>query len=201
MQCLDFESRLQDVLDARESPQADAAIRTHAAECAECGHLLAAMVAVVENTSAAPVACSADVTRRVLQQMRPVRARVLPLRWAVPLAVAAALAAVLPVWSLLSGEHGPAENHAAITKAPAQAAPIEPDRTVAPAGPEIASADAWSLMPEFSDFGVGTNDELKLGFNGVGDEVREGLAPVTRTTAGALESLWQVLSPAEDNRS
>jgi hypothetical protein len=66
---------------------------------------------------------------------------------------------------------------------------------------EPPTAEPWSLVPELSAFSAQNSHELTGGFNGFGDDVREGLAPVTRSTAGALESLWQALSPAEDNRS
>jgi hypothetical protein len=205
MQCLEFESRLQSVLDARQAPQADAALGGHAAECAECRQLLAAMTAVAEYAAAMPAVCPAGLTRQVLQQMQP-RRRVLPLRWAAGLAAAAALAGVLPLWSWLSGGHGPtaqtAETHHEVQLAqtvPNRPAPQPPS----PKSPivEPTTAEPWSLVPELSAFSAQNSHELSAGFNGFGDDVREGLAPVTRSTAGALESLWQALSPTEDNRS
>ncbi|HEY5315156.1 MAG TPA: hypothetical protein VIK18_21670 [Pirellulales bacterium] len=205
MQCLDFESRLQSALDARQPPRSDAALSGHAAECADCRQLLAAMVAVAEYAAAMPAACPAGLTRQVLDQVQPGRRRVLPLRWAAGLAAAAALAGVLPLWSWLGSGHGPTREQTAGTNkhvqlaqaVPARPAPTQP----APARPGTAPAESWSLMPELSDFSAQNSPELTAGFNGVGDDVREGLAPLTRSTAGALESLWQALSPAEDNRS
>jgi len=63
------------------------------------------------------------------------------------------------------------------------------------------TAAGRALVPELSDFSAQNNHDLNAGLHGFGDEVREGLAPVTRSTAGALESLWQALSPTEENRS
>jgi hypothetical protein len=211
MQCLDFESRLQSALDARQAPQSDAVLNSHAAECADCRQLLAAMLAVVEGAAAMSVACPASMTRQVLEQMRPGGRRVLPLRWAVPLAAAAALAGALPLWSWLGREHGSPENQMPATNRPGQLAQANPgSATAEPRGPQAEprgpQAEPWSLVPELSDFRVQTDHDLDVGLNDFSNDVREGLAPVTRSTAGALESLWQALSPsraspAEDNRS
>ena len=171
MQCDNFEPRLQELLDAYPAPPFDGVLNDpvlsgHAAECAACRQLLAAMVAIVGEEAAAQVsACSPAVAGRVLEQMQPrLRRRVFSLRLAVPLAAAASLAVALTMWSWLAGGRSPQAEQLA-------------QSTTLPQPPVPAIAD-------FNGLDQNLDLNLDLGLTGFSDDVREGLAPVTRSTAG-----------------
>ncbi|HEX4148635.1 MAG TPA: hypothetical protein VHY20_06595 [Pirellulales bacterium] len=198
MPCANFEPRLQELFDAGlMSPEQiadDPLVAGHASQCAACRQLLSAMLAVVGAEAAMRSAASPPaITLRVLAQLRPAsqrpvpldptaRRRVLPLRMWAPLAAAASLLIAFSAWHWLAS---------APTPQPMAPSPsIAAAGTSAPVEPSAADADAWSLNPD-----------LDLGLTGLSDEVREGLAPVTRSTAGTLESLWQAIAPPEDSRS
>ena len=198
MQCHEFETRMQSVLDARQAPQADAQLAGHAAECGDCRQLLAAMLAVVEGAELMPVRCSPSITDRVLAEMTPRRAgsvsarrkfvlprRVPSLRWSLQLAAAAALVLALPLFSWLM-----------------QSRTASPQRLADAGSAHVADpADAAQQRPAPQDVSSQSNPGFESDLDRWGNDVREGLAPVSRSTAGALESLWQALNPVEDSRS
>ena len=54
MRCAEFESRLNDLLDRRMRPDADALLGAHARKCESCGELLFAQELLFEGLSAQP---------------------------------------------------------------------------------------------------------------------------------------------------
>lgn len=198
MQCHEFETRMQSVLDARQAPQADAQLAGHAAECADCRHMLAAMLAVVEGAEMLPAACSSNMADRVLDEMNRWRAgsigdrrkfalprRVPSLRWSLQLAAAAALVLALPLFSWLT-----------------QSRTTSSQRLADAGSAHVADpAHVAQERPAPQDFSSQSNPGFESDLDRWGNDVREGLAPVSRSTAGALESLWQALNPVEDSRS
>lgn len=73
MRCDEFESRLQELLDQRRSPDRDERLAAHVACCEPCGALLAGCEALVEGVAAwdAP-APAGDLVARVIHDWRPV---------------------------------------------------------------------------------------------------------------------------------
>jgi anti-sigma factor RsiW len=101
MQCVEFEDRLNAVLDERSFPEWSAELRSHYESCASCRQLAAAYGALFDGFYAlATPEPPADLTARVMAELKPqpaprVRHRAL---WAAALTTAAALfVAVLPL--------------------------------------------------------------------------------------------------------
>jgi hypothetical protein len=63
MQCVEFETRLNDLLDERAAPSVDIGLAEHAQSCARCCELLAAHEALLEGVAAMPVARLDEVER------------------------------------------------------------------------------------------------------------------------------------------
>lgn len=63
MQCVEFETRLNDLLDDRLAPSVDIGLVEHAQSCARCCELLAAHEALLEGAAAMPVARLGEAER------------------------------------------------------------------------------------------------------------------------------------------
>ena len=63
MKCVEFENRLNDLLDERVAPSFDIGLVEHAQSCARCCELLAAHEALLEGVAAMPVARLAEADR------------------------------------------------------------------------------------------------------------------------------------------
>jgi hypothetical protein len=63
MQCVEFETRLNNLLDERRAPSVDIGLVEHAQSCARCCELLAAHEALLEGVMAMPVARLAEAER------------------------------------------------------------------------------------------------------------------------------------------
>jgi hypothetical protein len=105
MNCGQFETRLNLLLDQRRSPASDPALAAHAAACAACDELLADHVALVSCASRSRLPrVSADFAQRVVATARPIavpqrRTRRLFMAACVALSSAAAmLLAISIVW-------------------------------------------------------------------------------------------------------
>jgi len=105
MNCGQFETRLNLLLDQRRSPASDPALSAHAAVCANCDELLADHVALVSCASHSRLPrVSADFSQRVVAAARPIaipqlRTRRLFMAACVALSSAAAmLLAISIVW-------------------------------------------------------------------------------------------------------
>jgi hypothetical protein len=66
MQCVEFETRLNDILDKRLAPSFDLGIVEHAQSCASCSELLAAHESLLEGIAALPVPRLDDVGQLAL---------------------------------------------------------------------------------------------------------------------------------------
>jgi len=104
MQCDDFESRLNDVLDERRPPAEDAPLAEHAAACPMCHRLLRSVEQLLGVVASFPsLEDEGDLAPRVLagwEQDRRRRRRLLPL--AIPLGVVAAallIVAIVRPWA------------------------------------------------------------------------------------------------------
>jgi hypothetical protein len=64
MQCVEFESRLNDLLDERLSPSMDSGLVEHVQSCACCSELLAAHELLLEGVQALPAARLSDAERQ-----------------------------------------------------------------------------------------------------------------------------------------
>jgi hypothetical protein len=110
MNCGQFETRLNLLLDQRRSPASDSALAEHAAACAACDELLADHVALLSCASVSRASysrlprVSADFSQRVVAAVRPIaipqrRTRRLFMAACVALSSAAAmLLAISIVW-------------------------------------------------------------------------------------------------------
>src|SRR5690349_91035 len=95
MQCPEFESRLDAILDQRRDPRADALLAAHAAFCEPCSDLLADQVTVLNTLNRLQ---RADLV--VSRRMPPAR---LPASRSLPLVASVAAAMLLAlglVWQL-----------------------------------------------------------------------------------------------------
>lgn len=74
MHCRDFESRLNDILDDRGQPRADAQLDAHAQVCEPCRQLLAGQQVLLAGLKHRPLpaAVSAGFADRVVAQVKPV---------------------------------------------------------------------------------------------------------------------------------
>lgn len=107
MKCIDFENRLNDLLDDRRSPQDDATLNAHAASCADCREVLVAQeslfrgLVLLQHRTVSP-----DFGKQVLREINSPAATFLPLPteprrgWLPMLATAAAilLAVGVSIW-------------------------------------------------------------------------------------------------------
>jgi len=101
MKCADFEARLNEVLDLRQSPVGDPALSAHAAACPACRAALHTWDQLVDGLVAIPVvAPPAWLRAGVLADVRAAKRRQFGRRTSLALATAAAL--VLVAWPWLS---------------------------------------------------------------------------------------------------
>jgi hypothetical protein len=70
MQCIEFETRLNDLLDERRSPSIDRILAEHADSCASCAELLASHESLLEGLQGSPkVRLSADERRMFTEKV------------------------------------------------------------------------------------------------------------------------------------
>ena len=200
MQCDEFEIRVQDILDERGKPEQDALLREHAGNCAQCRNLLSSFAAAIEGLELCAVpSVSRDLSARVLAELqRPQVLRIPARRRRLMLATAAAvllLAAPLAWWAT----HRSSPSVQIAHEPPAAVAPVVPADE-----PEDRLASALLALPSLSGMpvsapGDGTSNRSQSRWR---EEVSDGLAPLTRSTAGAFDTLWQAIPGAsEDTRS
>ncbi len=99
MHCVEFEMRLNDLLDERAALGDDSLLESHAAECPQCADLLGAHVALLDGVEAlASLPPQPDLAVRVAAELAPAASR-RPRSWLWALtATAAALLVSLGVW-------------------------------------------------------------------------------------------------------
>lgn len=247
MQCAEFESRLNDLLDQRRWLDADPHLAEHVRGCGECRHLAAAYEAVVVGLEQSQIPdCSANLTERVLadystasrsEKLMPAGERAKRAAanrsWAFAALAAAVLLAVALRWAV-----GPAQI------LPSQPLAAQGDRAAA-AADEKGTDDSLAVRDvaplEVSDTPEDLDSQLKRGeragdayrglaaeasqsfavalqlFPGIGGDPKDGgeraandpasdwihdfsdgLKPVTRPTAGAVNSFLQLLASGDE---
>jgi hypothetical protein len=238
MQCAEFESRLNDLLDQRRWLDADPRLAEHVRRCGECRHLAAAYEAVVAGLEQSRVPEPGPaLTGRVLadfaadskplpQRSRPARGAPSPGRYAMVAALAATilLAAALR-WTLRPAATNPAESEQAAAPQEKQADAGRQKLAAAPRAAENGPAHkrpakggdlyrglaaetsqsfavAMQLFPGVdggSEAGAeqAANDSASDWMHGLSD----GLKPVTRPTAGAVNSFFHLLAAGGDEGS
>jgi hypothetical protein len=232
MQCDQFETRLNDRLDAGRSPvliagcspvfdaAADADLVAHAQQCASCRSLATAFGAVIEGAGQLPALLAPiDMASRVVNELAEPESKELAgrTRWSTTrrttyqlLAVAAALLVAVSLWLLRHRD----ENRTIVRQPAAeQAAPIQHLATAATGQyrdlavqTRDSLASALLILP--GEGLLGTNQPTPTAADEslidpqFGRAVTAGFEPLTRSTAGALDSLWQALPlAAEESRS
>jgi len=107
MQCEEFESRLNDLLDERLPIDRDAALRAHAAACGDCRRAAAGYGALFQGLAGLPAPeCDAALAWRVVAQCHALRKRRRAVRYAFA-GLAAAAAAIVVVGYALRDPRGP----------------------------------------------------------------------------------------------
>lgn len=219
MKCSAWESRVHELLDLRRPPEEDAEVADHVRACGECRELLAALAAVAGELERLPLpAPRADLSRRVADELAAVpkvsiAERRRPGAW---WRLAAAAATAAAVWFAL-GLPG-------IQRQPADIQPpdLAESGLVPNQGAEADAIDAaWIAGTTLRQLHEQTRESLALALLAVpglggppaeaepptrqdaawGQDVRDTLAPVTQSTAGALDALWQTLVPGKDSTS
>lgn len=248
MQCAEFESRLNDLLDERLRLDADYLLAEHARGCRECRSLAAAYEAVAAGLEQSrPGEPRADLAARVLAEVaiapgvlslsraeplegvdskpgRPRRrpwfdGRLLHRRVATFAALAAAaLLAVVLRWAVAPLAEGPiakeAPAHRARLAAKVPAASGEssvrrPHGDLSAAGDNsfrgLAAEASQSFAVAMQLFPGVDALSPEAAETAAGDpaadwvhDLSDGLRPVTRPTAGAVNSFWQMLAASEE---
>lgn len=218
MKCERFESRLDELLDARVAPEDDAALCEHAGLCPSCRTTLATHVQLMQAVSQLPrPSVSDDLAARVLGELRrPVVASREAGRSYTPwyaLAVAAAL--LLAAWPLVALWQSAGRVEVAQTDAPSAAvdasaddAPAMPlDQLLRDASDKYAvlareSTDVAAAAPQPLERPVvptTSEDPAVQALTAVSwvQEVSDGLRPITTSTTGALSFLLQAFHTNE----
>ena len=175
MHCEKFEARLMDLLDARQRPESDAALLTHAESCENCRELLAAQEQLFTGLELwEPPAMSADFTARTValalqssltdEQEEPVVAMLVPLKqassghsrsdkrvwWVLSAGMAAALLlAIYPVsqWLNSGVAKVPTEDAQPVAEGPETPVPTPPSVEIVQS-PKSENVSPMGMTPE-----------------------------------------------------
>ncbi len=156
MLCKDFETRLQSLLDSRQSPECDPALKRHAQRCNHCHSQLATLSRLLDGLELLDVPPLPDeFAHRVVRQVRGRASRRVASTWAlVALAVAATLLmAALPGFLyLFRGETHVAQDTRSQIHSPRELAdssqPVLPPTLL-----ETTDEEGW-LVPNASILGL-----------------------------------------------
>jgi hypothetical protein len=221
MRCTEFEARLNEVLDERGTLDQDAALSEHAGQCADCRETAASLGLVLAGVDQLPwPRASDDLAERVIEDWQPRHVlRFTPARVLVSaMAIAASLLIGTLLWRALHQQQPTGQaNQLAHSPVAARSDSLPKGDPATVADPARAETDAyWQLARETQRSlasalrtvpgSLDENSENSAADESGSDdrwvEVRAGLEPLTRGTAGAFNSLWQILPPAdEDSRS
>lgn len=226
MQCDEFEPRLNEVLDARRRPQSDPALAEHQAHCPDCRRLAASYQAMLAVFAQANVPqASGKLAGQVLLKLRaepaaPRHRRLSLSRRALPRLAAAALAAAViaavatPLFQ--TSDRPPA---APPTEQIAETHPPPPEAETAPPPRRIqnlaeAAHDRYQGLARETGQSFSVAMQIIPGVGGPSTHsaldspqppdagwtsgVANGLKPVTRSTAGALQTLFKAVALPED---
>jgi len=193
MECVDFESRLQDTLDERGRPEADAALMDHLHGCPACRGLAQSLGLVLDVVAELPTPpAPANLPRRVLAELarpEPEIVRLRPARrWAAVCAAAAVMAAISVTVGYWIGRRD--VNARDLRPIAVRDVPTEAD------SPDAIAGAFWNASFGSDGQPVAASDDTRWG-----QDVQTSLEPVTRSTAAALDSLWQAIPVTEESRS
>ncbi len=194
MQCVEFESRLNHLLDERLLPAVDNSLVEHAQSCADCSELLAAHELLLEGVQALPAAHLGDAERQAFAQ------RVVAVVGSSPVEPFQNAEVELAGWRPAKLERHTASPMAIGGLVLATAAALlmavlpwfrEEPQPAMPAGkPPLIAGAQDAPMPEsansegiLSDYG----DLAPIAW--VGYQVADGLTPVTNSMVSALREL------------
>ncbi len=211
MHCVQFETRLNDLLDEREPPGDDRQLIEHARRCDECADLLAGHEMLLADLQSLACAGSLDGPRTLRRPAAPVdfslrvalavaderrAARRNGWFWLIP-ALAASLLVAVVAWRNLgaafSGARPTAETmaHAATPVTPSA---VRHPGDIPQATP-LTSVIAAQL-PSYPWTGMRT-DQISQGLTDSVEHLADGLKPVTDSMSAALQALRRTLPGAE----
>lgn len=216
MKCERFESRLDELLDARLAPEEDAALCEHAGLCPSCRTTLAAHVQLMQAVPQLPrPSVSGNLAARVLAELRSsaVASQETSRGYTPWYALAVAAALLLAAWPLVAQWQSAGRVEVAETDAPA------PSADAAPAVPldqllRDATDKYAALARESTDVEVAvaapqplerpvvpttSEDPAVQALTTVSwvQEVSDGLRPIATSTTGALSFLLQAFHTNE----
>jgi len=213
MQCVEFEDRLNRLLDHRLSPDDDAQIVEHARRCESCAGMLNAQHRLFAGLRAMSRRAPADLADRVMARrhvdVQTRRAVWRNLGWTVLLASAAGLGG-LAVMALKSREAGnnianqpaprPAESHVQQSPKgqPGLAATSIPPAasSVAPSKPDL---DYEEYRRRLEDIATQISDSTEL--DEVGESLSPGIRPIQSSFGLAIDALRRTLPRGKDRPS
>lgn len=215
MRCAEVEQRLHEALDKRLEPTADPALAEHLRSCAGCRTSSAALASTTRWAAGLAIPrAPADLSDRVIDRLLdgPLQLSERPAQYprAMHLALAAAVLGVLAIPAAYwlgaqrreqadAGPTGVAPMAAVGDRAPAIRASRQTD-TVDQA--LRASAELAASLFELRSFSMDSKSTGAARQPSWGEEFREGIAPVTHSTAAALDVLWNAIPlAAEDKHS
>jgi hypothetical protein len=213
MQCERFESRLNEVLDARQPLSSASDLEEHIRGCGQCRELARAYESALvglRQVEVPPV--PAWLTRRIVGELRRPRVIRFPRRRAALAAAAAAvLLAVVCVPWLLTREAG---------QAPIDEGPVRVAETNQSYKVDVTQADEQTTEPRESDQHRSDTqlvsrmrstialldptqlkaDDLMSSSTTWAHEVADGLEPVTKPTVGAISGFLQLWGVGDEGR-
>ena len=194
MQCVEFESRLNDLLDERVSPGVDDHLLEHAQGCPICSELLAAHELLLEGVQGLPTMqlCDGELhafADRVVAEVGSQPAE--PFRAANQVELAkcdSPLVAKNNTVAALAIAGFALATAAAVLIAVLPRLPVEQPGAPADNPPIVGKQDRPPLDPTTPGNALTDYEELAL-FARVGYEVADGLTPVTNSMVSALREL------------
>jgi hypothetical protein len=208
VRCEEFETRLNDLIDERVEPSADATLAAHAAECAACATLLREYAALLNGVTMLPrPAVPAGLSLRVVADWRAVpRREAFRPRVRVLLAMAAALlVAAIPAvsWLLRSPSPG-ASQGTQLAVADDTATPVisrdENDIALVDQARETyeplisaTNESLTSVLNALPDSGDATPNAANLDDAVLDRDVTSSLGPVAVSASRSVASLLRVL--------
>lgn len=212
MQCVEFESRLNRVLDSRLSPDDDGQLAEHARECDDCSSLMQAQRALFAGLRAGRAAVPVDLADRVVSrrhtEVTRSRARWRNAGWTVLLATAASLAGLAVIaWSnrnpqpsIVKTPEAPQQKNAGAGRGLAIAT-IGPKRGTETRNDETPKAadkfDAYFVVLE--NFASQISDSKE--FDEVSESLEPGIKPIRSSFELALDALRRTLPHGRERPS
>jgi hypothetical protein len=209
MRCERFETRLNEVLDARQPLSSASDLEEHKRECGRCRELARAYEAVLAGLVEADVPSQpVSLTSRIVAQLHRPRILRFPKRQTLLVSAAAAvlLAAVaLPwMWTGMGGRRAMNDNPPQI----ADAGPSPQSHDLArPVQQPVEHEDTHAVSPSSAPTALLDLNQLKaqglmsaLPGKNLAHDVADGLEPVTKPTVGAISGFLQLWGVGDEGR-